>query len=70
MNKKKTTLSEEPTGTYVFDKKLGKVVKVSSRIPAVSNKSQGAASSGDFSPPCGNSSCPSAGTCGMGGDDF
>jgi hypothetical protein len=59
---------EDTTGTYVFDKTLGKVVKVSGRIPSVSSKGKG----GDFSadtpmPPCGQGSCPSAGTCGMGG---
>lgn len=31
-------MKEEKTGTYVYDKKLGKVVKVSDRIPSV-NKS-------------------------------
>ena len=33
--------SDDTTGTYVFDKKLGKVVKVSSRVPKVSSKGQG-----------------------------
>lgn len=28
-------MKEEKTGTYVYDKKLGKVVKVSDRIPSV-----------------------------------
>jgi hypothetical protein len=29
---------DEATGTYIFDKKLGKVVKVSSQIPSVAAK--------------------------------
>ncbi len=62
---------EDSTGTYAFDKKLGKVVKVSGRIPSVSSKGK----DGDFSddatsPPCGQDSCPSAGACGMGGGGF
>ena len=28
-------MSENATGTYVYDKKLGKMVKVSDRVPSV-----------------------------------
>lgn len=31
-------MSENTTGTYVYDKKLGKVVKVSDRIPSKGKK--------------------------------
>ncbi|MFH1618566.1 MAG: hypothetical protein ABIG11_01525 [bacterium] len=67
----KTSVTEKSgkdamTGRYVFDKKLGKVVKVSDRIPGL--KKSG--SSGD-SGPCESGSCPSMGGmpggCGMGG---
>ena len=37
------------TGTYVYDKKLGKVVKVSDHVPGVSSKGQG----GGFDMPSG-----------------
>ncbi|HAM35066.1 MAG TPA: hypothetical protein DEB40_07660 [Elusimicrobia bacterium] len=71
MTKKKLpqpkTRKDDSTGTYVFDKQLGKVVKVSDKVPSVSSKGKGA----DFSdaapsnPAC--ASCPSGGACGMGG---
>ncbi len=72
MDKKtKTPPQEDSTGTYVYDKKLGKVVKVSQRIPSISAKGTGGDFSDDMgSPPCGNDACPSAGTCGMGGGGF
>jgi len=77
MRKKKNPIPRTPaddsTGTYVFDKKLGKVVKVSSRIPAVAAKGKdGSESDGAPSLPCGRDSCDSN-ACGMGGgfgDDF
>lgn len=47
-------------GTYVYDKKLGRLVKVSDRIPRVSARSQ---SSDDAS--CGQGACAS-GPCGRG----
>jgi hypothetical protein len=37
------------TGTYVYDKKLGKMVKVSDRIPSASKKEGGCC--------CGNCAC-------------
>ena len=60
----------ESTGTYAFDKELGKVVKVSTRIPSVSSKGKDGFSSDDApSLPCGRDSC-SGGGCGMGGGGF
>jgi len=58
--------TDDTTGTYVYDKKLGKVVKVSSHVPKVSSKGQ----SGGFDMPSdggGCEGCPSGGSCGMGG---
>ena len=69
MTKKKpsTTPPADTTGTYVYDKKLGKVVKVSDHVPGVSSKGQG----GGFDMPSGGeggcAGCPSGGSCGMGG---
>ncbi len=52
---------EGSTGTYVFDKKLGKVVKLSDSIPKVaSHASKG---SPEITTPCGRTSCPSGGPC-------
>ncbi|MBI5239246.1 MAG: hypothetical protein HY926_02130 [Elusimicrobia bacterium] len=72
MTKKKQTpaqtKSDDSTGTYVYDKELGKVVKKSSRVPKVSSKAGG----GGFEMPSGGEGggcegCPSGGSCGMGG---
>ena len=69
MTKKKTTKPEtktdDSTGTYVYDKELGKVVKKSDRVPGVSSKGGG----GGFDMPSGGGceGCPSGGSCGMGG---
>jgi hypothetical protein len=42
------------TGTYIYDKELGKVVKVSDRVPkAASKKGKRLAEAG----PCGRSAC-------------
>jgi hypothetical protein len=72
MTKKKDgtkAAADDTTGTYVFDKKLGKVVKVSSRVPRVSSKGQGGSfddmPSGGAGDGCAG--CPSGGSCGMGG---
>jgi hypothetical protein len=35
----KTTKKQSVGGTYVYDKELGKVVKVSDRVPKVASKS-------------------------------
>ncbi len=51
-----TNTKDEATGTYVFDKKLGKVVKVSDKVPGL--KKGGGAK--DFEP---GPSCPPQG-CG------
>ena len=47
--------TEEVTGTYVFDKKTGKIVKLSGRVPKVSSKSGKGAS--DMPGPCGMGPC-------------
>jgi hypothetical protein len=65
-----------PTGTYVFDKKLGKVVCVSTSIPSVASKSSGrgecpdagSCPAGGEMPSCGDGPC-GMGPCGMGGLD-
>lgn len=64
--------AESITGSYVYDPKLGKVVKVSDRVPGVSSKGGkdfpcGADSSGGDLP-CGQGEC-GGGSCGMGGFD-
>ena len=46
------SMKEEKTGTYVYDKKLGKMVKVSDRIPSV-KKSGGSCCGGC----CGHCGC-------------
>jgi len=60
---------EDTTGTYVYDKEQGQVVKVSDRVPAVSSKGKGG-SFDDMPSPSGCGSCPSSGSCGMGGGGF
>jgi hypothetical protein len=54
-------MSESGAGTYVFDPKLGKVVKKSDRIPGVSGKKGSPAPSGP-SPRSGG--CCGGGRCG------
>lgn len=54
------------TGTYRFDPKLGKVVKVSSKVPSVASKSGDKPACGDASSPCASDGCGMGG-CGMGG---
>lgn len=48
-------------GTYVYDKELGKVVKISDRIPGVSGRSRKSGRSseavGPCGRPCGQNSC-------------
>lgn len=51
------------TGTYVYDKKLGKVVKVSDRVPKAASKKGGA--SAPETGPCGRSAC-AGGRCANG----
>ncbi|MBI5624377.1 MAG: hypothetical protein HY924_11420 [Elusimicrobia bacterium] len=58
------------TGKYVYDPKLGRVVKVSDRIPKVASAGKktfacGADSSSE-SLPCGEGGC-GGGSCGLGG---
>ena len=58
---KKKSSTDSTGGTYVYDKKLGRVVKVSDRIPKVASKGRGAASEmGPCGRPragCGGGSC-------------
>ncbi|MFA6092562.1 MAG: hypothetical protein WCU88_03765 [Elusimicrobiota bacterium] len=64
---KKTPKKNDPTGTYVYDPKLGKVVKVSSDIPSVASKAGDKTACGAKSPfdaPCGGGDC--GGSCGLG----
>lgn len=58
--KKEKNSSSGITGTYVYDKKLNKVIKISARIPKVSSKR--AKEEPDFS-----ESSPSSGEEGSGG---
>jgi hypothetical protein len=58
--------TDDTTGTYIFDKNLGKVVKVSSKVPGVSAKGKGGGFD-DMSAGGGCEGCPSGGSCGMGG---
>ncbi len=44
------------TGTYVFDEKKGKVVKVSDRVPKAASKKGKGASAPEVGP-CGRSAC-------------
>ncbi len=46
------SMKDEKTGTYVYDKKLGKMVKISDRIPSV-KKSGGSCCGGC----CGHCGC-------------
>ena len=59
----KTKKRETPGGTYVYDQKLGKVVKVSDRVPKVASKSSKLSMEVG---PCGRSAC-GGGRC-AGGD--
>ncbi|MDE1976752.1 MAG: hypothetical protein KGL04_11240 [Elusimicrobia bacterium] len=58
----------EVTGTYVYDAELGKVVKVSGRVPKVASHG-GGSPTGDVGP-CGRSACAGGRCAGGGGDDF
>jgi len=63
--------SETPsgaTGTYVYDAELGKIVKVSDRVPKVA--SHGGASIGQDAGPCGRSACAGGRCAGGSGNDF
>ncbi len=65
MEAKPVKKTESIAGTYVYDKKLKKVVKVSSCIPKVASKSR--AGAGDFptsAGPCGRTEC-GGGSCAM-----
>ncbi len=46
----------DPTGTYIYDKKLGKVVKVSNRVPSV-NSSANASHAHECNGCCGHCAC-------------
>jgi len=52
----KKNKKETPTGTYAYDKKLGKVVKISSDVPGLKKTDSG--------PDC---ECPQSDSCGMNG---
>lgn len=66
--KKTKPAKGEATGTYVYDPKLRKVVKVSSKIPSVASKAKALPACGlpeGEGSPCGTE-C--GGACPMGGD--
>lgn len=50
-------LSSQAGGTYVYDKELGKVVKVSDRIPGVSGRGRRKGASAEGVGPCGRQAC-------------
>lgn len=54
-----TKKKESAGGTYVYDKELGRVVKISDRVPKVASKGRGGARSSPEVGPCGRprSSC-------------
>ena len=58
---RKPSADQAATGTYRYDKKTGKIVRVSDRVPKVSSKGKRASSSLPCgrSGPCGGGSCPS-----------
>jgi hypothetical protein len=62
--------SSGATGTYVYDAELGRVVKVSGRVPGLSKSSEGSAdvSSSDDGGPggCGRGECAGGACMGMG----
>lgn len=62
---KKKNLYPSNTGTYVYDKKLNKVVKISDRIPKISSREAKEDSDFSESSPCGREEC-SEGTCAAG----
>ena len=52
-----TCMSQNNTGTYVYDKKLGKVVKVSARVPGVSGAAKAAVGAPGCNGCCGGCGC-------------
>jgi hypothetical protein len=50
---KKASPSGSIGGTYVYDKELGRLVKISDRVPKVASKGR----SGPQAGPCGPSAC-------------
>ena len=62
-NDSKPEEKPSPTGRYMYDKKLGKVVKISGDIPSL-KKSRGHENCGG--PCCSGGACPSAGDCSSG----
>jgi hypothetical protein len=58
---RKAPTDRAATGTYRFDRKTGKVVRVSDRVPKVSSKGKASSSSLPCgrSGPCGGGGCPS-----------
>ncbi|HVA67648.1 MAG TPA: hypothetical protein VNK24_12130 [Elusimicrobiota bacterium] len=56
------------TGTYIYDAELGKIVKVSDRVPKVA--SHGGASISQDVGPCGRSACAGGRCAGGSGNDF
>lgn len=60
-------MAQSITGTYKYDPKLGRVVKVSDRVPGLKKSGGGSSDPGAEVGPCGRSEC-GGGTCaGMGG---
>ncbi|MEK7232440.1 MAG: hypothetical protein AAB268_01380 [Elusimicrobiota bacterium] len=58
---RKTPADRAATGTYRYDKKTGKIIRVSDRVPKVSSKGKSSSPSLPCgrSGPCGGGSCPS-----------
>lgn len=58
---RKPATDRAATGTYRYDRKTGKVVRVSDRVPKVSSKGKSSSSSLPCGRrgPCGGGSCPS-----------
>lgn len=52
-------------GTYVYDKELGRVVRISDRIPGLSRRGRASAEPG----PCGRQACAGGVCAGPGGSD-
>ena len=52
--RKKGAAEESAGGRYIFDKELGKVVKVSAKVPQVASRGRGASPAPG---PCGRNAC-------------
>ena len=60
--KAKSRKRDSAGGTYVYNERLGKVVKVSDRVPKVASKGKGRSSEAS---PCGRSVCGGGRCAGM-----